>query len=108
MGALGTKIRSQNIDVALSQLKLPGFAIQSISPLDPSGWIRVNLIRTATAPAPAMTASAPMVVQPATVYCHLAGGQPGSGRRHSDCRHDGPGGDQSVGCPPASSLSPAA
>ncbi|MGP0064921.1 MAG: hypothetical protein ACLQGP_15145, partial [Isosphaeraceae bacterium] len=46
MGALGNKIRSQNIDVALDQLKLPGFAIHSVSPLDPTGWMRVNLVRT--------------------------------------------------------------
>ncbi len=71
MGALGTKIRSQNIDVALNQLKLPGFAIQSISPLDPSGWMRVNLIRTATPPAPPVTASAPMIAQPAPVTATL-------------------------------------
>ncbi len=50
MGALGTKIRSQNIDVALDQLKLPGFAIHSVSPLDPSGWMRVNLVRTEVGP----------------------------------------------------------
>ncbi len=43
--ALGTKIRSQNIDMNLDQFRLPGFKIQSISPLDPSGWARVNLVR---------------------------------------------------------------
>ena len=48
MTALGTKIRSQNIDVSLDQLKLPGFAIHSLSPLDPSGWMRVNLVKTET------------------------------------------------------------
>ncbi len=45
MSAMGTKIRSQNIDINLDQLRLPGFKIQSISPLDPSGWARVNLVR---------------------------------------------------------------
>ncbi len=50
MSALGTKIRSQNIDVALDQLRLPGFKIQSVSPLDPSGWARVNLVRTEAGP----------------------------------------------------------
>ncbi len=45
MSAMGTKIRSQNIDLNLDQLRLPGFKIQSISPLDPSGWARVNLVR---------------------------------------------------------------
>ena len=50
MSALGTKIRSQNIDVSLDQLRLPGFKIQSVSPLDPSGWARVNLVRTEDRP----------------------------------------------------------
>jgi hypothetical protein len=51
MTALGTRIRNQNIDVDLDQLKLPGFVIRSVSPLDPSGWLRVNLSREAAAPA---------------------------------------------------------
>ena len=45
LGALGGKLRSQSIDVPLDQLKLPGFTIRSISPLDPSGWVRVSLDR---------------------------------------------------------------
>ncbi|HZW33411.1 MAG TPA: hypothetical protein VFF52_22020 [Isosphaeraceae bacterium] len=51
MTAVGTKIRSEHIDVSLDQLKLPGFAIHSLSPLDPSGWVRVNLVKTETGPA---------------------------------------------------------
>jgi hypothetical protein len=47
MSALGTRVRSQNIDVNLDQLNLPGFAIRSVSPLDPSGWARINLVRVA-------------------------------------------------------------
>jgi hypothetical protein len=50
MTALGGRIRSQNIDVSLDQLRLPGFQIRSVSPLDPSGWARINLVRTAGAP----------------------------------------------------------
>jgi hypothetical protein len=50
MTALGGKIRSQHIDVSLDQLKLPGFAIRSVSPLDPSGWARINLVRTEVGP----------------------------------------------------------
>jgi hypothetical protein len=53
MGAMGAKIRNQKIDVTLDQLKLPGFAIHDVSPLDPSGWMRVNLVRTAVTAAPA-------------------------------------------------------
>ncbi len=49
MSALGTRVRSQSIDISLDQLKLPGFAIRSVSPLDPSGWARINLVRVAPA-----------------------------------------------------------
>ena len=66
MGAIGAKVRGQSIDVTLDQLKLPGFAIRSISPLDPSGWMRVNLVRTATSPAPAV-GSLPAAGSPAAV-----------------------------------------
>ncbi len=50
MTALGARMRSQNIDINLDQLELPGFAIQSVSPLDPSGWARINLVRTGGTP----------------------------------------------------------
>jgi hypothetical protein len=46
MTGLGGKVRSQNIDVSLDQLNLPGFRIASVSPMDPSGWARINLVRT--------------------------------------------------------------
>jgi hypothetical protein len=59
--ALAARLRSQPIDANLDSLKLPGFAIQSISPLDPTGWVRVNLVRVPnSAPAtPATVAAAP-------------------------------------------------
>lgn len=44
--ALVARLRSQSIDINLDQFQLPGFAIQSVSPLDPSGWARINLVRT--------------------------------------------------------------
>jgi hypothetical protein len=47
---LGARIRSRNIDIDLDQLHLPGFQIQSVSPLDPSGWARINLVRAAGTP----------------------------------------------------------
>jgi hypothetical protein len=50
MSAMGTRVRSQNINVSLDQLNLPGFAIRSVSPLDPSGWARINLVRTEGTP----------------------------------------------------------
>jgi hypothetical protein len=48
--ALVARARSQPITVNLDKLNLRGFAVQSISPLDPSGWLRVNLARTAAQP----------------------------------------------------------
>ena len=45
LGALGGKIRTQPIEIALDQLKVPGFSIRSVSPLDPSGWLRLGLVR---------------------------------------------------------------
>jgi hypothetical protein len=44
------KLKGQPIDIPLSTLKLQGFAIQKVSDLDPSGWIRVQLVRTSNAP----------------------------------------------------------
>ena len=52
LGAMGGRIRSLNLDLSLDQFNLPGVAIQSLSPLDPSGWMRVNLIRTTTISTP--------------------------------------------------------
>ncbi len=51
IGIIRTKIQGQPIDVPLSNLQLRGFAIRNVSPLDPSGWIRVNLERTSDSPA---------------------------------------------------------
>lgn len=47
MAALAGKVRSQPIEASLDNLRLQGYAIQSISPLDPSGWVRLNLVKTA-------------------------------------------------------------
>ncbi|MFI5454559.1 MAG: hypothetical protein ACHRXM_03825 [Isosphaerales bacterium] len=55
IAAMGGKIRSQPIDVALDQIELPGFSIRSISPLDPSGWLRVGLVRNANSPLPVVS-----------------------------------------------------
>jgi hypothetical protein len=53
LGAVGGKLRSQAIDVGLNQLKLPpGVSIRSISPLDPSGWVRVSLNHQGLFPIP--------------------------------------------------------
>jgi hypothetical protein len=58
LSALAARLRSQPIDASLDNLKLRGFAIQSISPLDPTGWVRVNLVPVPGSP-PATVAAAP-------------------------------------------------
>src|SRR5262249_60390681 len=64
MTALGTRVRSQNIDVSLDQLRLPGFQIRSVSPMDPSGWARVNLVRTTGMPVPAAQPGQDVIITP--------------------------------------------
>ena len=51
LGVFRGRVQGQPIDVPLSNLQLRGFAIRSVSPLDPSGWIRANLVRTSVSPA---------------------------------------------------------
>jgi hypothetical protein len=50
LGALGGQLRQQSLDTTLDDLKLQGFLIRSVSPLDPSGWVRVSLDRDPAAP----------------------------------------------------------
>jgi hypothetical protein len=50
--ALGARIRSQPIEFTLDQSTLPGFSVRSISPLDPSGWLRLTLDRNPNSPPP--------------------------------------------------------
>ncbi len=52
ISTLAAKLRSQPINANLDNLRLRGFAVESISPLDPSGWVRVNLVRAYDTPAP--------------------------------------------------------
>jgi hypothetical protein len=54
LSAMAARIRTLPIVGNLDDLKLPGFTIQSMSPLDPSGWVRVNL-----APIPGYTPPEP-------------------------------------------------
>jgi hypothetical protein len=51
LGIFRTRVKGQPVNLPLSNLKLQGFAIREVSPLDPSGWIRVNLVRTSVSPA---------------------------------------------------------
>jgi hypothetical protein len=59
ISALAARVRSQPLIASLDNLNLRGFAVQSISPLDPSGWLRVNLVRTAEVPAVARGPAGP-------------------------------------------------
>jgi hypothetical protein len=43
LAAFKTKLQQTPIKVPLTNLKIPGFDLREISPLDPSGWIRVVL-----------------------------------------------------------------
>jgi len=54
LGFLRTRIEGRPIDVPLSNLQLRGFAIREVSPLDPTGWIRVQLVRTSASLPPAI------------------------------------------------------
>ena len=78
LGAFGAQLRLQSIDTTLDRLKMPpGILLRSITPLDPSGWVQVNLERDASVPLippvkppkvsgpPAQTASNPAAVSPA-------------------------------------------
>ena len=51
VGIMRSRIQGQPINVPLSNLKLQGFEIEAVSDLDPSGWIRVKLVRTSPSPA---------------------------------------------------------
>ncbi len=75
LGAFGGQLRQKSIDSTLDQLNLRGVIVRSISPLDPSGWVRVNLERDSSVPIPpvnppkvqgppAQTASNPAAVTP--------------------------------------------
>ncbi len=46
IGALGARLRSRPFELFPDQSPLRGFTVHSVSPLDPSGWARVNLVRT--------------------------------------------------------------
>jgi hypothetical protein len=77
LGAFGGQLRQQSIDSTLDQVKLRGLIVRSISPLDPSGWVSVNMERDGSVPIPpvnppkvqgpqpAQTASNPAAVSPA-------------------------------------------
>ena len=58
ISGIGARLRSQPVVANLDNVNLRGFVIQSISPLDPSGWVRVSLTRAQTA-APVATAAVP-------------------------------------------------
>ncbi len=74
----------QPIDLALENLKLPGFNIRSISPLDPSGWVRVGLDRDGNAPLQfnAMKETVPAAGPPSTASI-----QPGTNDRPGTLQH---------------------
>jgi hypothetical protein len=59
------QLKGRQVDLPLSDIQLRGFAIRSVSPLDPSGWIRVDLVRTSPSPASGIQApGAPARIAP--------------------------------------------
>jgi hypothetical protein len=81
LGGIGGRLRSRPINVSLDQLHLPGFSIRSVSPLDPSGWVRVGLEPNPNSPQIAQTVpathSTPVLVQQPPVSAPVgAAGQP--------------------------------
>ena len=75
----GTRLKGEPIDFPLSNAQLRGFAIQSVSPLDPSGWIRVNLVRTSASPGAGLQAppgAAPLNPAPGSTAGPGEGGSP--------------------------------
>ena len=51
VGSFGL-LRQQSIDSTLDQVKLRGLFVRAVSPLDPSGWVSVNLERDPSVPIP--------------------------------------------------------
>ncbi len=51
ISAIAARLRTQPLVANLDNENLRGFVIQSVSPLDPSGWVRVSLARTQSAEA---------------------------------------------------------
>lgn len=47
IGALGARLRTRPFEIFPDQSPLRGFTVQSVTPLDASGWARVNLVRPA-------------------------------------------------------------
>jgi hypothetical protein len=50
IATFGGRLRAQPIELALETLEIPGLTIRSLSPLDPSGWVRIGLVRKPGAP----------------------------------------------------------
>ncbi|WP_422925810.1 hypothetical protein [Singulisphaera sp. PoT] len=57
LNVLRNKIQGQPVDIPFKNLELRGVTIKEVSSLDPSGWIRVNLLRTGNGPPPSPTAN---------------------------------------------------
>jgi hypothetical protein len=49
LAVFGSKLKGMPIDIPLSDLNLPGFVLTSVSPIDPTGWVRVVLAPTPAA-----------------------------------------------------------
>lgn len=72
--AFANRLRGQSFDAPIDRLKLPGFALSTVSPIDPTGWMRVVLTPVSNAgpglntspaepTAPAVTTATPAAVR---------------------------------------------
>ena len=68
LAVFASKLKGMPIDVPLSSVNIPGFVLTSVSPIDPTGWMRVVLSPTPAAAAgptlPTTPAAEPVQPQP--------------------------------------------
>lgn len=55
LGSFTARVQGQAIDVPLNNLDLPGFLLRGVSPLHPSGWVRLTLDADPASTPPAST-----------------------------------------------------
>ena len=89
ISTLAAKIRSQPINANLDNLRLRGFAVESISPLDPSGWVRVNLVKSDATPPPVNPLPPPITPDAPTSQPAAAPRKPRPPRRRPSRRRRG-------------------
>ncbi len=57
LAVFGSKLKGMPIDVPLANVNIPGFVLTSVSPVDPTGWMRVVLSPAPVAAVPTLPAT---------------------------------------------------